>query len=383
MKKSVLFIHRIFPLYRKPIYDLIHEQLDIKVLSASNKSGIKQAQTDYSEFIPAYQYAKNNTSMLLFPARKIIKYRPKVVILELAMGMINLPIIILFCKMMGIKVALWSHGYNRKTGFNPEKKRVDKFRLWLLKWVDAIIIYSQSDKKYLAKYLDPNKIFVAQNTLDTPTLNSIRDELVLEGKLGVKKRLGIQQEYNILFIGRLLASKKPDLLLDIYEILKNKYQFNIGVHFIGNGERFASIKERIEANFDTQDFYLHGAIHDNEKSGELLFASDLMVLPGAAGLSINHAFCFDCPVVSFAAKNWDPAHGPEIEYLINEETGFLLDKHTPEELASVIYKYLNDENLQKKFLYNIRHQVENVFPIEKMVAGVVDCIDYLKTGNHN
>ena len=129
-------------------------------------------------------------------------------------------------------------------------------------------------------------------------------------KAAIKERLGIKHDFNILFIGRLLASKKPDLLLDVYEILKNQYQTTIGVHFIGSGERYDAIKERIESNFDASDFYLYGAIHDNEKSGELLFASDMMVLPGAAGLSINHAFCFDCPVVSFAAHNWDPAHGP-------------------------------------------------------------------------
>ena len=383
MRKTVLFIERIFSFYRKPILDQIYEKVDYKLLSGSNNSGIKTLQTEYSESVPSIQYAKNDTCVLLFPSGKIMKYRPKVVISDFAMGMLNLPLIILMCKLLGIKFAFWSHGYNRKTGFHPESSWSDKYRLWILKWVDANIVYSQSDKQYLSKYLDPDKIFVAQNTLDTPTLNAIRDRLAQEGKAAIKERLGIKHDFNILFIGRLLASKKPDLLLDVYEILKNQYQTTIGVHFIGSGERYDAIKERIESNFDASDFYLYGAIHDNEKSGELLFASDLMVLPGAAGLSINHAFCFDCPVVSFAAHHWNPAHGPEIEYLINEETGFLVENHTAEELASVIYKFINSETLQEKFRTNIRHQVENVFPIEKMVEGVVDCVHYLTDSKGN
>ena len=73
----------------------------------------------------------------------------------------------------------------------------------------------------------------------------------------------------------------------------------------------------------------------------------------------------------------------EIEYLINEETGFLVENHTAEELASVIYKFINSETLQEKFRTNIRHQVENVFPIEKMVEGVVDCVHYLTDSKGN
>ena len=66
----------------------------------------------------------------------------------------------------------------------------------------------------------------------------------------------------------------------------------------------------------------HGAIHDDVKTGEILFACDMMVMPGYLGLSVNHAFCFDCPVMSFEQQKNGPFHSPEVEYVINNKTGF-------------------------------------------------------------
>ncbi len=375
--KKVIIIERIFSFYRKPVFDRISKRANLKLLSGKNNSGIKTLQTTYSESIPSFQYGKKDTSIFLFPLYKIFWYRPRVVISDFAMGMLNLPIIIFICKLFGVKFAFWSHGYNRTTGFHPEESWSDKYRLFLLKMVDANIVYSQSDRNLLRQFLKKDNIFVAQNTLDTVALGKIRADLEIEGSRAVKDRLAIKHSFNLVFIGRLLSSKSPDLLVDIYTLLKTKYDITVGIHFVGDGEMGPLIRKRVEDIGATEDFYFHGAIHDPRDNGAILFACDLMVLPGALGLSVNHAFCFDCPVVSFKRKNGYPAHGPEVEYLVDYQTGFLVSDHTPEAMAASVYEYFNDPALQDKMQKNVRHAVDQVFPLEKMVGGAMECIEYL------
>lgn len=382
-QKKVLVVERIFSLYRKPVFDLVNQKVDLKVFFGKNKSGIRTAQTEYSESIPSFQYLRNDTSVLLFPIRKLLKNKPQVVIFDLAIGILNLPFIILICKLLGIKIAFWSHGYNRKIGFHPEKRLSDKYRLFLWRLVNANIVYGHADKRILQKYLSKKEVFVAPNTLDTPTLLKIKEKLQIEGKAQIRKRLNIKHKFNIVFIGRMLASKRPELLIDIYSILKSRYNLTLGIHFIGDGEMLQPIKERVRLNVLESDFYFHGPLYDDEKNGELLFISDLMIMPGDLGLSVNHAFCFGCPVVSFKRKNGIPAHGPEVEYVVNNKTGFLIEDSTPEAMAATINDFIRNNTLKEEFQKNIAFTVENIFPLEKMVGGVLDCIDYLTKGQQN
>jgi glycosyltransferase involved in cell wall biosynthesis len=378
MNKKVILIEKFFPLYRKVPLDLISKKVELKVFHGKNNSGIKSISTCYSEHIPYFQYGKKETNVLLFPIRKILKHKPRIVICDLALGILNLPFIILVCKLMRIKFVFWSHGYNRKTGFQPETRLSDKYRLFLLKFADANIIYGQMDKEILQKYLNKEKLFIAQNTIDTSTLISIRKRLENEGKINIKKRLNIKHEFNIIFISRMLRSKKPELLVDIYEILKNIYGITVGIHFIGDGEMLSLIKKEVHLKSYDEDYYFHGSSHDNVLNGELLYLSDIMAIPGDLGLSINYSFCFDCPVISFKQKNGYPAHGPEVEHVINNKTGFLVEEQTPEAMANAINSLLVNTQLRNEFTKNIRLSVENEFPLEKMVSGVLDCVNYLQ-----
>ena len=381
MKKKVVILERIFAIYRKPVFDLIGQKVELKVLHGRNNSGVESISTGYSDNIPSFLYTRNETNVLLFPLRKIRQFKPGIVICDFALGILNLPFILLFCKLRKIKFVFWSHGFYRKKGFNPEKRLADKYRLFLLKAADANIVYGQVDKQVLGKYLNEEKIFVAQNTIDTSTFIEIRKKLAEEGRINIKKRLGINHAHNIVFISRMLRAKKPEILITIYEILKNKYGITAGVHLIGDGEMLPLMKSEVESKSYTDDFYFHGSVHDPVVNGALLFISDIMVIPGYLGLSVNHAFCFDCPVISFQEKNGYPAHSPEVEYVINDKTGFLVEEHTPEAMAEAINKLLTNEVLKMEIKKNIREAIESRMTLEKMVSGVIDCVNYVTGEN--
>lgn len=377
MKKKirVVLIQRVFAEYRKTIYDELANFIDFRVLHSRGNVGIPEASTTYSLEIQQTKYGKKETNTFLWVFRTLIKLKPKVIIHEFAIGILSLPFTFLFAKLTGTKFILWSHGYDRKKGFHPEKNIADKYRLWLMKKANALILYGQLDKQLLSKYITQKKIFVAQNTLDVSKLSAIKDKLLKEGKSSVKLRNGFSHKYNLIFIGRLLKDKEPEILIQVYELLKQK-QVNTGVHFVGEGEQLEKLISEVTLKGYQSDIFFHGTIHDDIKTGELLFSSNLMIMPGYLGLSVNHAFCFDCPVISFAQGINGPFHSPEVEYVINGETGFLIEDHNVEALAEIIHTYLMDIDLQNKVKYNIQSMIQNVCSVENMKRGVLDAINY-------
>ena len=273
---------------------------------------------------------------------------------------------------MGIKFILYGHGYNRFTGFNPDKSWIDWYRVFLMRISDATIVYTQTDKHRMAQYINSDKIFVAQNTLNTLPAKALRTQLDVIGKENIKKKLGFHRSFNLIYIGRIVEEKRPENLLDIFEILDKKLPDQVGIHFVGGGE-IEALQKRVMENNWSDSVTFHGWVHDSRKSGELLYASDLMIMPGNVGLAVNHAFMFDCPVVTFLQTEMSP---PEIEYIVDNETGFKISDFSIEKMAQKILDYLQNPDLQTKMHNNIRYKMDVELTPENMVKGFIDAVNY-------
>ena len=371
---KVLMIHRIFPTYRKPIYDRLAAVYDYILLHGKNDAGIQLADTGYSRTIKAFQYTKNPTNLLLESFSPLFKFRPKAVIHESSIGMLTILPMYVCAKMLGAKFILYGHGYNRFNGFNPRKSWADKYRAFLMRIADAVVIYTETDKRMLSEFADSKKIFVAQNTLDATTFTPIKKRLDAEGKAAVKARLGFTHKYNLTFIGRMLDEKMPDKVLEVFAILNKKLPHQIGIHFLGGGD-VSHLEAVVKAKNWTYDVKFYGSVYDDAKTGAFLFASDLMIMPGYLGLAVNHAFLFDCPVVSFSQTTEGPFHSPEIEYVKEGETGFLIPELSVSIMARKIESYLQDAVLQLDMVFNIKKRMAALTP-ELMVKGFTDAVDF-------
>lgn len=377
--KEIIIIQRIFPEYQHPIFDAIHNEVEFTLLHSKDSSGIKQALSSYAIEITKWKYGKGDTKLFLNGFKFIRVNKPKIIIHELAVGILSLPFVLLARKIWGYKFIIWGHSYNRKIGFDTRKNLSDKYRLWLHKKADAIITYSNSEKQELIKNkVNGDKIFPALNTLDTNKYLPTRNRLEGIGKNNIKQELGFRHQFNLVFIGRLYEEKWPHYAIDVLDILVKERGGSIGLHFVGSGKIEKSLVEYAKTKELQNNVFFHGEIYDEDETGKLLFASDMMIMPGCVGLSVNHAFCFDCPVITFESKDLVPAHGPEIEYIIDGQTGFIAKHRNIEDMAETIFKYLNDQAVQGKMKIQIRDMIENVCPVEKLVAGVINAIDYVQ-----
>jgi glycosyltransferase involved in cell wall biosynthesis len=134
------------------------------------------------------------------------------------------------------------------------------------------------------------------------------------------------------------------------------------------------LQQRIKDNNWEDAVTFHGWVHDGQKSGALLYASDLMIMPGNVGLAVNHAFMFDCPVVTFLQTEMSP---PEIEYIVDNETGFKIPDFSVEKMAQTIQSYLTNKDLQTSMQKAIRHKMDVELIPENMAKGFTDAVEYV------
>lgn len=373
-KIKVVIVNKIFSHYRKPIFDDLNKIINLLLIHSSNKAGVLNVKASYSKKVKRFLYGKKTTQVWLFTLFPIFKYKPDVIIHEFTPSIISLHLTYMYCKVFNKKFIVWGHGYDLSQGENPYDANKAKIRLWYLKKSDAVIVYGQEGKKILKKYIDEKKIFVAQNTLDTNSLEIYRDEYEKAGKEQIKDELKIRFKYNLIYIGRLVFDKHAELLLDINKYVSERIE-DIAFHIIGDGEAKETLISKV-AEDKLSNVFFYGAIHDEKITSKYLYVSDMMIMPGSLGLSVNHALCFDCPVVSFKQGLTGPFHGPEAEYVVNNKTGYLAKDWNIEDISEWIISSLTDFEKRKRMQTEIRFAVKEIFPKKKMIDGFIDSIIY-------
>ncbi|TET09974.1 MAG: glycosyltransferase [Candidatus Atribacteria bacterium] len=374
----ILIFQRVLANYRLPIFKKLNEE--IGVVLCLGKTGPKNTflfktkpDFDHIKIKDFYPIATKEMLVIQDVFTPIFKYKPEIVIIEFALSIISNWFFLFLKPFFKYKIILWSHGYNRKRGFNPKISLSDKLRRYWMNKADAIILYSYNSKKLIEPFvLKREKIFVAPNTLDTKRLVRIRDDLEKSGKGTIRREINFKKKYNLIYLGRLLKEKEPDRLLDVFKIVSRKLK-SIELHFVGDGPLYSKLLEK-SVGLNVR-FWV--SVSDDIFLGKLLFSSDLMVLPGYMGLSVVHSFCFDCPVATQIQGKQGPFHSPEIEYLINGKTGFLVEYGNNDKMAGVVSNYLlSSENVKDKFKNNIRKMIEDKCSIENMIDGFKKAIDF-------
>lgn len=374
----ILVFHKIVPSYRVGIFRELYKRFNIitchsmELKNSSWKSSWKEM--DYpNELLKKVHYLKRDTSVVqnVFPVLK--KYKPEIIISEFAIGYMTFWLLFLLKPFYKYKLVAWTHGIKNNEIDKPFKSIKSRIALFIYKKADGILLYSEFRKKIIEKRVrEKEKIFVAANTLDTNELTEIYNGLKQQSKEVVKKRLNFKSEYNLIYSGRLLPSKRIDLILEAFKIVKKNT--NIALHFIGEGPELKLINQYQK---EVDDIYTYGGIYDNKITGDYLYASDMFIMPGYIGLSIVHGFCFGLPMVTCRATEEGPFHSPEIEYLKDKQNGLLCES-TAESIAERIKIVIDDKKLLNKMSENALHTVVTECSLDKMMEGFKDLIQYLQ-----
>jgi glycosyltransferase involved in cell wall biosynthesis len=205
---------------------------------------------------------------------------PDILIVEANPRYLSTPAAIRWMKRRGRPVLGWGLGSPPLSG--PIAGIRGLFRQAFLQHFAALITYSQRGaQQYAGLGFPAGRIFVAPNaTAGSPTQPVLMRP---EGIIG---------KPNVLFVGRLQARKRVDLLLQACSELPGALQPNLVI--VGDGPEREALERMAKKCYPPA--YFPGAKHGAELAA-LFSAADLFVLPGTGGLAVQEAMSHGLPVI--------------------------------------------------------------------------------------
>ncbi len=259
-------------------------------------------------------------------------------------------------KLFQTKLICTSHGkdilLDRKRSYGSRQKIHRRVLIYItLKLVDKHIIVSESMKaSAISAGSSTTKIRVIHNGIDMGGIpNDIKEPTILD-----------PSHFNILFIGRQISVKRPELLIQALNIIPDKN--GIRLHYAGRGpmeNKLIQLTRELELS---RSVTFHGYLNEDPK-WKMLSQADLVVLPSdteAFGLVLIEAMACETPVMA-------PDHGPFPEIISNLEDGILYNKNTPGSLARGISIIRDNPCLQAYLGKNAKKTVEKKFTIQRCV----------------
>ncbi len=134
--------------------------------------------------------------------------------------------------------------------------------------------------------------------------------------------------------------------------------------------------ESIVSEKGLSDIHFLGPVSDLNESAPYIFASDIMLQPGYVGLVVNHAFSLGLPVITQAAPDDLPFHGPEVESIVHNQNGMIVDRDNHEAMQDAIDHVMQH---QSAFSRNAISYTENNLTLDHLVDGLLSAIDRAET----
>jgi glycosyltransferase involved in cell wall biosynthesis len=177
--------------------------------------------------------------------------------------------------------------------------------------------------------------------------------------------LGVGKYPSIVYLGRLVAGKGVEALLDTFEEARARVP-QAQLIIVGDGPLGPALRRDIVTR---QGIVMTGAIYDERRIACLMTVCRFVLIPGYAGLSVNHAFAYGRPFVTFASAE----HKPEIGYLVPGENGFILAPSESAINGALMARLLTDDEWWGK-MSAAAHRTAERLPMSTMVANVARAI---------
>ncbi|MGY8875503.1 MAG: glycosyltransferase [Pseudoalteromonas sp.] len=221
---------------------------------------------------------------------------------------VNQMLLLILCKIRGIKVVWWGQGWTAgNRGFFA------RFRRKLMLFADVALVYTEKE----ALDFDSAKVFGLNNGLQKVigiSSDSFESALPLKG----------------FFIGRLTDKANFEILINSLEHINRDFEF----HIIGDGQHIAKYKELASKIKNPQvKIIWYGAIFDENEIQNIALKCHFFIYPGSVGLSLIHAFNYGLPAI---IHDDELLHMPEFSAFKLNYNGLTFKHNDPISLADTL-----------------------------------------------
>jgi glycosyltransferase involved in cell wall biosynthesis len=220
---------------------------------------------------------------------------------------------------------------------------IRRFFVWLLELLsyylaDRIVVTSQNDKKYIAKYhVNPAKIVVIPNYVDTELFRPLD---------GIDK-----SPRRIIFVGRLDPQKNLSSLLDAVKGL------DVELMIIGDGPLRTELSRKVKAEKISNIKFL--SIIPNERLPFELNKAELFVLPSlyeGNPKALLEAMACGLPVIGTNVKG--------VKEIIKNGVNGLICETDSKSIKRAILFLLNNQELNEKLSLNARYFIKKNYSLD-------------------
>jgi glycosyltransferase involved in cell wall biosynthesis len=276
---------------------------------------------------------------------------PDALIVEANPRYLATPAAVAWMKRRGRPVIGWGLGAPRLTGPLSALRRYR--RLSFVHQFDAMLTYSRRGaEEYATLDLPLDRIFVAPNAAAArpswpmPTRSPTFD-----------------RKPSILFVGRLQARKRVDLLLQACAALPENLQPRLVI--VGDGPQRAALENLAGTVYPSAEF--PGARHGADLA-PYFYSADLFVLPGTGGLAVQEAMAYGLPVIMGQGDGTN-------DDLVRPENGWQLPD--PGSLPDVLRQALSDASRLRAMGTESYRIVSEEINLEKMVEIFITALNQL------
>lgn len=342
--ETVFIIQRVIPHYRAALFAALYERTGARVFTAERPPGgtflnlADPGEHPWAIPIPVEFPDPKNVFAARIPLDHILEtYRPTALVAEFGLRLSTtreLPKARRGGRLGAF--AFWSHGWQMERGFRgPTDAFVQHTRLQFLAKADALGAYTEEGAQWLRSRLKTVPVVALGNALDTKRMADAAAR-------ARRTRAGSPQ---LIAIGRLTEDKRLDTAIEIFRGVRKFYP-SAALTIIGDGPERPKL-EALAGDDLGSSIVFTGAQHSEEELAPHFMGGDLLVLPGAAGLSVNHALAYALPVAAFARSAKGPRHHPEIEYVVEGHSGLIVEEPTPRAMVERIVSALGCGELQR------------------------------------
>lgn len=348
----VVFVQKFVPHYRLPFFERVKTRLadagvefvlvycepdpyeDSKVKMVYPEWGIRARTRHFSVFHRYLYWAS------------VFKYlkRDDLVVVEHAAKLIDNYFIFAARQLGYLKMGYFGHGENFQA--TTEYKVSAIIKRLMLRRVDHWYAYTEVSRLSLRRQEVLESIITVVNNTLAPAANAHLGDTPGD-------------RCTFVYIGGMYSLKLLPLLIDAATIVARQRP-DFRLEMVGDGPDKAFL---LEAANTRPWLIVHGALYGLERD-TVLARSNAILMPGLVGLIAIDSFQFARPILTSEAGE----HSPEIAYLEHEKN-CLVDKGSvdAQSFATLIMRYLNDEQLQASLRTGCRQSAER-YSIDNMAS---------------
>jgi glycosyltransferase involved in cell wall biosynthesis len=352
---AVALLQVVIPDYRTRFFELLQEELgsDLEILAGRDdfERTVRPADS-FSGWTEVRNRFVAGRRLLWQSGALRTLLRAHVAVLSLNPRILNVWAALVLRRVLRRRTILWGHAWPR-TGAGSA---TDRLRHLMRVLADGLIVYTETEANELRGRMGRVEIAAAPNALFLAT------ELDTTSSAHRAK--------NVVFVGRLIAAKKPDLLLRAFLLALDDLPPDANLIFVGDGPLRPSLEAQAVAAGATERVVFEGHVTDLSELRRIYGEAVISVSPGYSGLNLIQSLGFGVPALIARGE----PHAPEIEAAVEGENAVFFESDSPTQLAALLVTVFGECDSWHSRRAAIAADCARTYTVEAMAARFLDIL---------